>query len=236
MKDRRHLPVENLSKWVYALDLHGDDAKYFDVLVRFGQAADRLQRERAYAELAAIRIRARAVEIDGPTFRYLSHWTYPVIRELVAGGMAEDLEAIAHCVVPSITVDEARDAVDVLLDIGMLERQGDRLVQADPVVRTSAEVAHLGSYAYHRAMHAHAGDHLERLWDATGEVAARDSGFFGMTLAVPHTQIPELRQRLVDLQMQIAAVAQEWQADADRVVQLNLHMFPMSAVPEGSDG
>jgi DNA-binding NtrC family response regulator len=69
---------------------------------------------------------------------------------VVLPGFQEDPEWIARHTEPPITVEQAREALEVGLRLGYIERKGGRLVSTADTRRTSVKVSRMGSWAYHR--------------------------------------------------------------------------------------
>lgn len=228
LKGRRRLTPERVEDLVRVVGLEGERAEYFRLLVRFGQAPDQEERDRAWAGIAELRSRLRGPEIDSARFLYLSDRVYSVIRSLAeCEGFAVDPAWIARTVQPPIDEPRATEALGLLERLGFLVRDGDRLVPAEPSVRTPERVEALGSYGYHRQSHAVARDLLERLWDTDSQVAER-TAFLGMTLAIPEARLGDLRRALWELQLKVMHLVDSWEEPKDRVVQVGIQLFPAS--------
>lgn len=223
---RRRLAEDRVDGFVEVLGLRDHEATYFRLLVLFGQAERPEERDRVWAEIANLRSRLQAPELDSRQFLYASNRLYPAVKALAdcAGFRAEPAYVAAAL---EVSVPEAEDALDTLFRLGFLVRDADGAVRpADPVVHTAQQVAELGSYGYHRQNHRLAGQVLDRLWDADG-VAQAETAFLGLTLAVPEDRLSDLRRLLWEAQLRVLHECNTW-TGSDRVVQISLQMFPVS--------
>lgn len=224
---RRGLTPERTEAFVEALGLEGDEAEYFRLLVRFGQAEDAAERDRAWAAIAVLRSRVQAPEIDSSRFLYASNRIYPAVQSLAeCEGFRPEPGWIARTLRPAVSESEAAEALELLLRLGFLARVGDRVVPAQPVMHTPPTVADLGGYGYHRQNHKRAGEVLEQLWDPRSGVA-EETAFLGITLAVPESKLGDLRRLLWEAQLHVMHECESW-TERDRVVQVSIQMFPVS--------
>jgi hypothetical protein len=90
-------------------------------------------------------------------------------------------------------------------------------------------VRHREVFAYHRGMHARAALALDRL--EADPAYVDQTLFLGLTLAVPAGLVPLLRRRLAELQQELLGLAHP-SGPVDRVVQINLQLFPLAAVAD----
>jgi uncharacterized protein (TIGR02147 family) len=126
--------------------LEGAEKEYFLALVAFGQAGAE-ERSLRYKDLERFQHYRAAFRLDVTQDTYHSRWYLPAIRELVATGpFREDPLWIAQSLCPRISVEEAEAAIETLLQLGLLARDGNgRLQQASVIPRPLA-----GAAARHR--------------------------------------------------------------------------------------
>lgn len=224
---RRRLSEARIAPMAAALGLDAPEARYFELLVAFGQAEGREAQERAWASLVQHRLDQQGPGIDRDHLRYLSSWHFAAIRTLAeCEHFQPDPTWIAQTLRPRIEPGQAAEALSLLERLGFLVREGDTLVPADPVLHTSEIVGRLGSYGYHRDSHHLAGQTLEHLLEPR---VADETAFLGLTVAVPEHRLPQLRKLLWEAQLQVLHRCEAWTEPRDRVAQVNIQMFPISA-------
>src|SRR5262249_40376516 len=139
-----------------------------------GQAQTVAERNRAFERVAANRRFRAARRLEGPLFEYLTHWFYPVVRELSARtDFRDDPKWIAAQILPAVSADDVRRALATLEQLGLLVRDDrGRLVRGDPSLTTGHEVRSLVIPAYHRQMIERAGSSVDAVPPEERDISA----------------------------------------------------------------
>lgn len=229
---KRSLAGVRVEPWVELLELEGDAADYFRALVAFEDAPDQDSATRAWARLAEIR--ARRTDLLGQeTFDLFSAWYVAVVRELVAlPSFREDPSWIAAKLDPPVTVDQAAKALEIALRIGLLGRDASgRLVRTEPTVRTPNEVAGLATWRCHAEDNELMARALAILRSGERPGYERETLFLTSTVAIPTSQLSDLRQEIFRLFFKVQAEADgraERGDPCDRVVLFSLGLIPVT--------
>ncbi|MEQ1502218.1 MAG: TIGR02147 family protein [Myxococcota bacterium] len=219
---KRNLSAPMIDGFVRALGLGGGAAAFFRDLVAFDQGPTETERNAAWDRIAASRRFRQARPIDGAAFAYLSSWFLPAIRELaLRSDFRAEAEWVAKTLEPRIPVAQARDALGVLRQLGLLVERDGRWVPADTSVATPHQVRGLAVHNYHRQM-------LERATAAVGSVPSAERHLVGVTVAVPESLVPALKAELDRFQERLLHLCDQHAADAERVYQVELCLFPLS--------
>ncbi len=219
---RRNLTRELLEAFARALKLDEDEADYFAALVALDQAETDSERREAWRHVAATRRFGEAHALQGESYAFLTHWYYPVVRELTAlEDFQEEPEWIARAVRPPITPEEAAQALASVVELGLVERVGDRLRPRELAVVTPPQVTGLAVHAYHQGM-------LALAREAIGRFRSTERHFSAMTVAVPEALLPELKRELDGMMRRFLEICDGSEADRERVIQVQLHFFPVS--------
>jgi uncharacterized protein (TIGR02147 family) len=223
IQGKRNLTPATVSAFAEAMKLDVEQTAFFHALVDLDQATNDEQRNEAWARIAAERRFRAARRIDGDSLTYLSSLRIPALRELAAlPGFRDDPKWIASVMRPPITPAEARAALDVLFGLGMLVRDDDGNVRPTEVtVATPREVGTLAVHNYHR-------DACERAREAVGAVAPDQRHFLGLTVAIPPELMPVLKDQLNAVQARLLDLCDANPGLKRRVVQINLHLFPLT--------
>ena len=223
MKGERNLTDRTSPAFCKAMGLDAEETRYFDALVRFDASTDPDERNALWAKVVAHKRFQAAHHIDGRAFDYLSHWYVPAIRELAGcEGFRADPAWIARTLRPRITAAQARDALDTLRELGMLVEEDGRWVPRDDTVVTPHEVVvGLAVYNYHQGMIARASEAIQGSRPAERHMGA-------LTVAVPMALVPQLKSEIAAFQERLLDLCDSREASADRVYQVNLHLFPLS--------
>jgi len=225
----RNLSAPMAARFAEACQLEGSSAAYFEGIVSLDQARDPEERRLRYASLSRFRRFREIHRLDLAQDAYHSRWYLPAIRELVALPFFEEDPAwIASRLQPPIRAREAAEALTLLLELRLLERDArGRLRQVDATVSTGPEVprsAHVASY--HRAMMQRASDAIDQLPRGERELTA-------VTLCVGEGGFERLRQRLAELRRELLDLA-ELEAAPGQVVHLGLQLVALTRVPSDS--
>lgn len=222
MDGRRNLTPAMASRFAEACGLQNEAAAYFLHLVEFNQARSHAERNAAYDRLTGFQRYRKAQRVEVAQAAYHSTWYLPAVRELVASpAFREDPEWIAATLLPAIKPQEARSAIETLLDLGLLHRDPHgQLRQANAVVSTGAQTHGMHIRNYHAQM-------LQRAQASMELVPAAERDITSLTFCVPEDGIETLKARLAELRRELIEYA-ESKGDRRRVVQLNLQLFPLS--------
>lgn len=111
-----------LDRFVVALELDAEEARFFRVLVRFNQATSPEERELAFDQLVALNRTPRTV-LDPRHYQYYRHWWNGAVRAIVAiHDLADEPRRLAGLVSPSISESQARASLQLLAELGLIER------------------------------------------------------------------------------------------------------------------
>jgi uncharacterized protein (TIGR02147 family) len=223
MDGDRNLSPAMAQRFAGACGLEGAAAGHFCDLVAFNQAKTTGERDRAYQRLKASRRYREIHQLDAAQDAYHGRWYIPAIRELAAHrDFRPDPRWIARTLVPSITPRQAREALKVLREIGLLvEGEDGTLSQAQPLLSTPDRPLGHHVVRYHRAM-------MERAAEALDDIPRDEREMGSLTLCLSEQSMHELKAHLQRFREELlqSYVADD---DATRVVQVNFQMFPLSA-------
>lgn len=222
MKGERNLSSEMAPRFAKACGLAKREADFFCELVVYDQAKTTDEKQRAHDRLARFRKFREAHRLVDEQAAYHAHWYMPAVRELTAlPGFREDPAWIAAILEPPISERQAAEGLATLCRLGLLVRDArGRLQQAQPLLTTGPGPLGHHIFVYHQVMldlAKRALDHLPR--------AERDIS--SVTLSLPAAALPRLKQRIVEFRQELLQLA-EHAGSAERVVQLNIQMFPLS--------
>lgn len=222
IEGERRLTDEMCPRYAKALGLGDEQRAYFIDLVHFNQAATNGERHEAYQRLSGHRGYRKAHTIDLVHAAYHGSWYIPVIREMVMrADFEEDANWIAKRMLPPIRPNEATKALEVLLTLGMLTRDSDgRLIQGDTVITTGPETSGVHIGVFHRAM-------LTRAAESMDIVPAAERDISSLTFGISEDGLRRLKGRVQRFRQEIIALATQVD-DADRIVQLNMQLFPVT--------
>lgn len=222
MKGQRDLSSEMAPRFAKACGLVKREADFFCDLVAYCQSLSIDERSRAYERLARFRKFRDAHRLVGEQTAYHSRWYMPALRELVTlPGFREDAKWIAAALEPKISEREALEALETLLKLGLLVRSDTgRLRQAQAIVTTGPGPLGHQIFAYHHGM-------IELAQRALDHLPREERDISSLTLCVTEASLPLIKRKIYEFRQELLQLA-EAEASPERVVQLNLQLFPLS--------
>lgn len=195
----RNLTDDSARRVAGAFDLGPQETSYFVALVHMNQASTTEERARWYDELSALPPYRATHRLDRSQYDYYARWYCVPIRELAArGDFSEDPDWIARQLRPAIKPSEAQEALDLLMELGLLVRdpESGRLVQAQPLVSTGPELRILSLRRFHQQM-------LHRAEEAMDALPLPEREVGGVTLRLNEAQVRHLKQRMYEIRQEV---------------------------------
>ncbi len=224
IEGERNIGQAAIDQFVRGLNLKGSMAAYFATLVQMNQAKNDGEKEACFRILQQLTPQAKRRDLHADEVTYLSHWLYPVLREMVSlPEFREDPYWISRRLVGAASVNEVSQGLRFLIDAGFVVRNGDRLVPSDNMVFSSDELRSLAIRNYHRQM-------LELAKHAIDTLDISEREFGALTVMLPEVAVPALKERIKQFRRDIHswAVHTVTEADPESVVQINVQMYPVT--------
>lgn len=217
-------PGPNLTrKMVSHFQFNSQEASYFQSLVALRKAAkgDFSKNLHLMKNLEANHPDQNFRVLDRMTFEAIGGWQYYAIRELVhLRDFKEDAQWIAKRLGGKITASEAREALDRLLQLGMLERDPHgRLRHTSRHIQTTKDIADLGIKTFHINC-------LEQAKQSIWEVEPELRQISGCTFAIKKSHLKTAKNLIREFQMKMCELLEN--PKADDVYQLEVAFFPLT--------
>jgi uncharacterized protein (TIGR02147 family) len=225
VKGTRPLTKSAVERFVQTLELDEDSARYFRVLVDFNQSEDPGEREMLFDQLVSLnRTPKRFVQPE--EYEFYRHWHHTTVFSLLdVLDFREDYAALAKRVLPPISAAQARASVALLKKLELIRR--DESGAWKPVAKT----LDAGSYVQNALVQQYQMQCLELAKRAMLLDSPHARNFSTVTLSVSAQGLAQIEKKLQKFKAEARAIAHREPDPADRVIQLNIQMFPQS-VPE----
>lgn len=220
---RRNITSKQEAPVIKLLNLDEDETRYFQDLLTVEQSKDRSQQDRAFERIAAARRYHGAQRIEGESYRYLSRWYCPAIRELAhRSDFRPDPNWIRAQLRPKISIKQAQEALQILQDLDMLIIHDDGTVEnKEGSFATPKQVQGLAVHNYHQEM-------LTLAKDGIGRFTPEERHFLALTVQVPQSLLPELKEQLNDMATRLFNLCETNESAPEQVLQVQLHFFPLT--------
>ena len=221
MQGKRNLGADLRGKITEYFCMNTNETQYFETLVNLGQAKSDAEKNRLLSRLVGMRKSLRITTLTDAQIEYLSSWYNPVIRELVTStDWNGDYARLGRMVRPAITASQARKAVRLLIDCGLIIECNGSYKQPSSLVSLFPKTVSPVITAFHREMALRAAEALD-----TPDTENRN--MTGCTLHISRKTFDLITEELSECRKRILKLAQA-DNDADSVYHCNFHFFAVS--------
>lgn len=197
------------------------EAQYFEHMVGFLQAKSHDERDMHYTAMLAGKRSIKTAALEKQQYDYCTNWYNPVVRELVSSpDFKGDYKVLGKSVSPTITQEQAKRSVELLLELGLIKKSGKRYVQTDPLVSTGPVVDSIAVANFHRKTAYLAAESFDRH-------TRKERTITSCTITLSENHFQMLKREIADLRKKALELAEEPVA-TNRVFQMNMQLFPVS--------
>jgi uncharacterized protein (TIGR02147 family) len=228
IRGKRKLTSKMLDSFIKGLGLTESDARYFTTLVNFNQSKNSTEKQQLLEQMRGLKRKVKQALVSTDYYEYYSKWYNVVIRELACLiDWHGDYEVLAKSIVPPIKKSEARDSLEFLVNSGFLKKDGGRYIQTEPAITSGSEVCSLGIRGYNRFM-------AERAQKALEEYPTTERDIQSLTIGISRESYRLIKQEMQEFLSRVVRIVDDDKA-ADRVYNVNVHLFPMSLPNAGKE-
>lgn len=223
IQGRRNLSTESAEKCLPALSISGEAARYFLILVRYGQETHLDKRQDLLSELLRLQA-SRAIErVTGEQSEYFTHWLNLAVREVAVFSDLGSAEAMADFLSPPAKPDEIQRSLDLLERLQLVKRApgGGKWEYAFPRL-TPGDVPPEIVRSLKRQMMLLAHDRID-------QPPSPDTHLSSVTISVSRKRLSRVWEILERTRREILSETATDEDPADQVVQVNLQMFPLTS-------
>lgn len=221
MQGHKNLSGDSIQKFLSAMNLEGAAARYFEALVQYNQAKTLHDREFFFSELNQIRRKTLFYRVNKHQFILYSEWYFSVIRELaVYSNWDGDYQLLGSMVVPPLSAEKAKKAVDSLVEAGLLlYNENGTLRQNSPVVSADSAPAVIVNKLKK--------DFMLKALEAEEKFRKPAKYSSSATISMSMQTFNKAKSMIDGLRQQLLAMAMI-DSEIDQVFQVNFQMFPLS--------
>jgi uncharacterized protein (TIGR02147 family) len=174
----------------------------------------------AFEELLSLRRRS-AWKVPASGYTFYENWYYSVVRaSLDVEPFKGDYIRLASSICPAITPVEAKQAVELLLEIGMAKRDESGYVHPSEESITTSDAWQ--SATIHNLQR----KFIDLGKEALDRFSKEERDISNLTVTVSEETFKLIKKNVKDLREQIMAMACAEQVP-DRVLQVNIQLFPL---------
>ncbi len=226
---RKKIGERHIKGFIHALELKGESAEYFSLLVQKETIKNPRERETVFRKLAALREKNLTSILDNKILEYFTSWKYPVIREYIVnkGLVTSAKEIVAGLVNLKLNSREVEQSLKKLLKWDMIEYDTDaggyRPKKTNEII------------SYDKMPHAVVNDVKRTLIEASVhamETMEKDKRHISLAIrGINEKKYRELCNKIDTLRKEFLEleVAPD---DADRIVSMNVQVFPVMTISQ----
>ena len=216
-----HLNESTLPSFIRLCGLDDRRAEYFKTLYRFNKTKAKQTLSELYYRLMELRSMETRV-LSAPELSYFGSWACAALRALI--GITKDTSDVgklAKSLNPAISQDEARSALGILKQLGLVVPDGNGGWNiTDQIISTGGEVKSQAVRNFHRHTIELAQESLDRHKPEERDISS-------VVFTADESDLPEIRHRIEEFRRGLLQFARKSER-ADRVYALNVAMFPLS--------
>lgn len=221
MKGERKVDSRVVGRLAQALGLSGDEKKYFENLAFFSQAKSQTEKNHFYEKLLKL-MGGMVRTLEERQYEYYRNWYHVALRELLnVHDFRGDFNELARLLRPSIQPQQARRAVKLLVEAGLVEKDDDGRYKLTEMLISSGEtISTMMADNFHTAMG-------ELALRAIQEMDPDDRGFSALTLSLSKDGLQSVNAALGRFRRQVMEIARR-DTRVNGVYQMNFQVFPLS--------
>jgi uncharacterized protein (TIGR02147 family) len=208
------------------MKLNKSETEYFQLLVQYNQAKSHEETKYFYEKILSFR-RPKIKKIEANQYQLLNKWYNIAIRQLLSIlPFKGDFKDLAKMVEPAIKPHEAKKAVRLLEDLGLIVKNVHGYYQsADPSITTGEKSNAVGIQSYLL-------ETLDLARQAIDRFPRNKRKMSTLTLSISEKGLKAMEEKIQNFRKELLETAEK-DNDVDRVYQLNLQFFPMSKIVKG---
>jgi uncharacterized protein (TIGR02147 family) len=222
MNGSRKLPLKRIKDFMRPFNLTDKEQLFFEKLVLFNEVKDEAERSNLFRELIRLKRKPGTRKLTAGEARFYEKWYYCVVRELVTfPDFKEDPRWIAAQTSPRIMPGQAQEALQLLLELGFLKRDGKgALAQAEPKLDVDPDELIQSVREFSRSM-------IELGWESIERFDPKHREVSGLTLAMSAECYAKVKDMVRHAQDEIFDYVCKDPGQTELVCRLNTELFPL---------
>ncbi|NLG15921.1 MAG: TIGR02147 family protein [Fibrobacter sp.] len=217
-----HISPNKIGNFVKLLELDENEGEFFETLVHFGRAKTEKQRKLYFEKIFSISsIKAQC--IDPHQFEFFQKWYYPAVWSIInCIPFDGDYQSLAEKCTPQISVRDARQAVSLLLKLGLINKEDDGKYHTKVQNLTTGWKWHSKAVESNQREMIHLAEGaIERFEKELRDIST-------VTMSIDAKSLPEIREQIRVFRSSLIKLVNSYKGSS-RVYQLNIQFFPLSS-------
>jgi uncharacterized protein (TIGR02147 family) len=230
IQGKSRLPLPMVEKISCALKLNKKEAKYFALLVEYGQTEEHVKKHDLFKKVFN-KNTGIAKMLSAEQYVMFDKWYYAAIHELLFYFRFNgDYSALAKKMQPQIAPSEARAAIELLVRLDLIRKDQDGFY-----VRSDAEHLTTGFHPESVAINNYLLEMMKLAQQSVETCTPETRLLSTLTVSLSENGFRRLAQDMHEFRRRLMSLAKEDGAE-DRLYQINLQMFPLTKIDRKSGG
>jgi uncharacterized protein (TIGR02147 family) len=218
---RMHLSVNKIAEVAGFCGLSDRQTEYFELMIKYGRATNPREIRRYFEKLSQFK-RSAFYKLSRNQYLYYKNWYNSAIWSIMAiMDFSDNFQELAQMVNPPVTIHQARAAVRLLEDLGMIARNESGVYKVTQKRITTGEKWKSSVIeAYQLQTIRLAAQSIRRFSKEHRDISS-------VTISIAHEDLDEIRQRTREFRASLMEM-KTGNTHTDSVYQVNVQIFPLS--------
>jgi uncharacterized protein (TIGR02147 family) len=212
-----------------AMGLDEKAFSYFQQMVAYNQAKSPGEKTFFFKKLMEASPKSPAKLLQEGFFEFYSQWYYNTIRELITlVRFKEDYALLGNMLNPPISAAQAKKAVQLLLQLGLVEKTRTGYVATHQAITTGDEAVAMATRDFH-------GQNMELAKVAMDTADPEERDLSCLIVALPEAGFQSLKTEIQAFRKKLMRMA-DAMTGPNRIYHINFQFFPTSSSLAGKEG
>ncbi len=222
VKGRKSLTPQMVSKFVKALGLNEKETRYFVLMVDFTHATTADAKQKIFDQMSELLPRTVRT-LTKKQQEYYNKWYYVAVREALAVLQINEknIQDLALFLNPRISLPQAKQAIQLLLDLELIEKNADGFyTSAHKTIASGREIAPLFIHDFQKKM-------MDLAKDALDHYSPEHRNISCTTMSVSAEGLERIIRKIDMFRKEVVDIVRSDEGET-MVCELNVQFFPLS--------
>lgn len=221
IQGQRHLSLKNVPKFCELLEFSKKKSEYFELLVLYRKAKSETQLKQYFEKILEYSD-VNISTLERQKYEYFQKWYYAAIRETLNFlPVSDNFEELAQFLQPSITAAQAKKAVSLLEELGMISKMPNGYYKlTSQFITTDDNWKSLAVTQFQK-------ETLGLAHDALDNIPKVERNISTVTLSIDQVAMSQINERIKQFHSDLLSIASRCK-QVNRAYQINLQVFPLS--------
>jgi uncharacterized protein (TIGR02147 family) len=221
IQGQRHLSLKSIPKICELLEFNKKKSEFFELLVLYRKAKTETELKQYFEKILAYSDLTIST-LEKQKYEYFQKWYYAAIRETLNFlPVSDNFDELAQFVNPAITVPQAKKAVSLLEELGMIAKNSDGFYKiTSQFITTDENWRSMAVLQFQK-------ETLGLALDALSNIPKKERNISTVTLSIDEGAMTQINDRIKQFHTDLLSIANRCKT-VNRAYQINLQVFPLS--------